>query len=55
MKDHSGRNQAFWRGTLEHFGVAKRFVRPPAQPVSERQMQEIRAFYDGLGLSARKS
>jgi dihydrodipicolinate synthase/N-acetylneuraminate lyase len=46
-------NHPFWRATLEHFGIAKRFVRPPAQPVTDGQMQEIRAFYDGLGL--RKS
>jgi dihydrodipicolinate synthase/N-acetylneuraminate lyase len=45
--------QAFWRATLEHFGVASRWMRPPAQSITDAQMQEVKLFYDQLGLMPR--
>jgi len=42
----------FWNATLEHFGVAKRYLRPPQQGFDDEQMAELRSFYDGLGLRA---
>ena len=40
----------FWHATLEYFGVAKRFQRPPQPTFHDRQMAELKAFYDTLGL-----
>jgi dihydrodipicolinate synthase/N-acetylneuraminate lyase len=40
----------FWRATLEYFGVAKRYLRPPEKSFTASQVQELKAFYDGLGL-----
>lgn len=44
-------DHAFWRATLEYFGVAKRYLRPPEKSFSDRQMQDLKSFYDRLGLS----
>lgn len=44
---------AFWRATLEHFGVASRWQRPPAQSLTDAQMQEVKDFYEQLGLTPR--
>jgi dihydrodipicolinate synthase/N-acetylneuraminate lyase len=41
----------FWRATLEHFGVAKRFLRPPNKTFTDEQMKDVAAFYRELGLS----
>lgn len=41
---------AYWRGILEHFGVAKRYLRPPQDVCTEEDMRRIAAFFDGLGL-----
>lgn len=41
----------FWRATLEHFGVAKRFVRPPAVSFDDRQLAEVKTFFRELGLT----
>ena len=43
--------QAFWRATMEHFGVASRWMRPPQQSLTDAQMQEVKVFYDQLGLT----
>lgn len=40
----------FWNATLEYFGVAKRYQRPPQPSFDDRQMAELKAFFDGLGL-----
>jgi 4-hydroxy-tetrahydrodipicolinate synthase len=45
--------QAFWRATLEHFGIASRWMRPPQQSLTDAQMQEVKVFYDQLGLRRR--
>lgn len=44
----------FWRATLEHFGVAARWVRPPEQSFTDAQMREVKTFFDGLGLRTSK-
>lgn len=41
----------FWRATLEHFGVAARYLRPPLQTFTEEQMRDVAAFYKSLGMS----
>jgi len=40
----------FWAATLEHFGLARRFVRPPAESFNDAQMREVAAFYRSLNL-----
>ncbi len=40
----------FWRATLEVFGVAGRHQRPPQETFTDRQMNEVKAFYGALGL-----
>jgi dihydrodipicolinate synthase/N-acetylneuraminate lyase len=44
-------SQPFWRATLEHFGVAGRYLRPPEQTFTEDQMRDVAKFYKSLGLS----
>lgn len=41
----------FWRATLEHFGVAARFLRPPLQAFTSEQMRDVATFFKSLGLS----
>jgi dihydrodipicolinate synthase/N-acetylneuraminate lyase len=41
----------FWRASLEHFGVAPRYLRPPHTSFSDEQMKEVAMFFQGLGLS----
>jgi 4-hydroxy-tetrahydrodipicolinate synthase len=41
----------FWRATLEHFGVAARYLRPPLQAFTAEQMRDVAAFYKSLNLS----
>jgi dihydrodipicolinate synthase/N-acetylneuraminate lyase len=41
---------AFWRATLEHFGIAKRYMRPPDRSFTPAQTAELEAFYRGLNL-----
>ncbi len=43
----------FWRATLEHFGIASRYLRPPEKGFSDAQMVEVKSFYDTLGLKPR--
>lgn len=43
----------FWVATLEHFGIAQRHLRAPREALTDKQMQDLAAFYDKLGL--RKS
>ena len=44
-------SHAFWRATLEHFGIAQRWLRPPETSFTDQQMPEVRRFYEELGLS----
>lgn len=43
----------FWRATLEHFGLASRYLRPPERGFTEAQMADVRSFYEGLGLNPK--
>jgi hypothetical protein len=37
-------------GTIEHFGIAQRYVRPPDTALSDDQMKEVKSFWDSLGV-----
>jgi hypothetical protein len=43
-------SHSFWRATLEHFGTARRFVRPPDRAFTAAQTAELKVFYNSLGL-----
>jgi 4-hydroxy-tetrahydrodipicolinate synthase len=43
-------SHAFWRATLEVFGVARRFQRPPAPVFTNGQVEEVRQFFRELEL-----
>lgn len=43
----------FWRATLEHFGLASRYLRPPERGFTDAQMAEVKSFYEGLGLNPK--
>ena len=51
--ERGGAAHAFWRATLEHFGMASRWLRPPEHSFTDTQMQEVRTFYDRLGLKPK--
>ena len=40
----------FWHATLEYYGVAKRYLRPPQHSFTDQEMVEVKNFFDGLGL-----
>jgi dihydrodipicolinate synthase/N-acetylneuraminate lyase len=40
----------FWHATLEHFGVAKRYMRPPQHTFTDQQMKEVAEFFDAQGV-----
>ena len=44
----------FWHATLEYFGVAKRYLRPPQHSFTDEEMQKVKAFYDKLGIYPQK-
>jgi 5-dehydro-4-deoxyglucarate dehydratase len=44
-------SHSFWHATLEYFGVAKRYMRPPQSTYSDEQMIEVKQFFDGQGLN----
>ncbi len=41
---------AYWRAFMEHFGVAKRYVRPPEESCTEEDMKRVRALCERLNL-----
>ena len=41
---------AYWRATLEYFGIAKRYLRAPEQICGDEQMKEIQTFFENLNL-----
>ena len=43
----------FWHATLEYFGVAKRYLRPPFETYTDEQMKEVKAFFDGQGIDPK--
>ena len=42
---------AYWRALMEHFGVAKRYVRPPDESCNEEDMRRVRALVERLNLA----
>jgi dihydrodipicolinate synthase/N-acetylneuraminate lyase len=44
-------SHGYWRASLEHFGVAARYLRPPRESFTDAQMREVATFYRNLGLS----
>jgi 4-hydroxy-tetrahydrodipicolinate synthase len=45
----------FWRATLEYFGVAGRYLRPPMHTYTDAEMAQLKLFYDKLDLHPHKS
>lgn len=43
-------SHAFWRATLENFGTARRFLRPPDRAFTAAQTAELKSFYSSLSL-----
>ena len=43
-------SHSFWRASLECFGVAQRYLRPPEKSFTDMQMREVTTFYKSLGL-----
>ena len=46
---------SFWHATLEHFGIAGRYLRPPQHTYTDEEMAQVKQFYDKLGLVPPKS
>lgn len=40
----------FWHATLEYFGLAQRYLRPPQRSFTDDEMTSVKAFFDGQGL-----
>ena len=47
-------SHAFWRGTLEYFGVAQRYLRPPEHTFTDKEMSDLRDFFRGLGIAPKQ-
>lgn len=41
----------FWRATLEFFGIARRYVRPPDRTFDVQQVKELKALYASMRLA----
>jgi dihydrodipicolinate synthase/N-acetylneuraminate lyase len=41
----------FWHATLEYFGLARRFMRKPYETLPDSALPEIKAFFDGQGIT----
>jgi 4-hydroxy-tetrahydrodipicolinate synthase len=44
----------FWHATLEYFGVAGRYLRPPQKNYGDAEMGKVKEFYDKLGVFPEK-
>jgi 4-hydroxy-tetrahydrodipicolinate synthase len=44
-------NHPFWRATLEYFGIARRYVRPPDRTLTAQQVKDLKNFYTQMGLA----
>lgn len=40
----------FWHATLEYFGVATRYMREPFTTLPDKELAEVKAFFDGQGV-----
>ena len=45
---------SFWHATLEYFGVAGRYLRPPERTYTDQEMAKLKTFYDKLELYPKK-
>jgi len=45
-------SHAMWRASLEHFGVAQRYLRLPERSFTDEQMANVAEFFNGLELRA---
>ena len=43
----------FWRATLEYFGIAGRYLRPPERTFALAEVRALKPFYDSLGLAGK--
>jgi dihydrodipicolinate synthase/N-acetylneuraminate lyase len=46
-------SKQFWHGSMEYFGVAQRYLRPPVESYTDEQMKELKPFFDGQGLDPK--
>jgi len=46
--------QATWAATLELFGVAQRWMRPPAEPFTQQEMEKLREMFVNVDLNPIK-
>ena len=44
----------FWHATLEYFGVAGRYLRPPQHTYTDEEMKSVKEFYESQGLRPEK-
>ncbi|HWR13432.1 MAG TPA: dihydrodipicolinate synthase family protein [Terriglobales bacterium] len=44
----------FWHATLEYFGIAQRYLRPPQPSYTDAEMLKVKEFYDQMHLRPRK-
>lgn len=44
----------FWHASLEYFGVASRYLRPPERTYTDAEMAKLKTFYDKLELYPKK-
>ena len=40
----------WWRATLEYFGVAERWLRPPMRSFTDEELRQVETFFQNLGL-----
>lgn len=43
----------FWHATLEYFGVAQRYMRPPMRSYTDAEMKQVKEFFDKQGLDPK--
>ncbi len=46
--------QATWMAALELFSVAQRWMRPPAEPLTQKEMKKLRQTFVNMGLNPTK-
>ena len=44
----------FWHASLEYFGVAGRYLRPPERTYTDQEMAQLKTFYDKLELYPKR-
>lgn len=46
-------SRQFWHASMEYFGVAQRYLRPPTESYTDEQMKELKPFFDVQGLDPK--